>query len=332
MARLMSTTFDPLTAGPGSAERAQPDRLFYAAGVLLDAPDLAAEQLYHRGRLARSLAYLNGSGTVSGLRVQFQSALAPGDRDPTDLIDPTDPASGRLYPEGREARILVQPGLAIDRLGRLIEVSSAACLRLQPWLDEQSPAQLEQATHPQGSAADTLITRPGSPNAITVSPANRGIVADIFIRFQICEAGGRTPAFAAGAFDATNANVPARLRDSYELNLILRPEATADLPTELPQSPWQSATTLNELQTAVFESWEETTDDWAIDQTGQNRPEPRAEHAVSQDTTAVLLARLLILPGDADTGRALAAQVDNYSRSFVYPNGAIASWIAIANP
>ncbi|MEA5463928.1 hypothetical protein [Leptothoe sp. PORK10 BA2] len=324
----MSTTFDPLAAGPGSADRALPDRLFYAAGVLLDAPDLAAEQLYHRGRLARSLAYLQGSGTVSGLRVLFQSALAPGDRDPNDLIDPEDTNSGRLYPDGREARILVQPGLAIDRLGRLIEVPGASCLRLQPWLDEQPTAQKEQATHPQGAAADTLISRTGSPNGITVSAANRGIVADVFIRFQVCEAGGRTPAFAAGAFDATNANVPARLRDSYEINLILRPEATNDLPTELPLSPWQTATSLSELQTALFESWEETTADWDE----QNRPEPRAEHATGQDTTSVFLARLLIIPGDEDSGRSLAAQVDNYSRSFLYPNGAIARWIAIANP
>lgn len=325
----MSTTFDPLAVGPGSADRALPDRLFYAAGVLLDAPDLAAEQLYHRGRLARSLAYLYGSGTVSGLRVLFQSALAPGDRDPLEPLNPADPADpGRLYPDGREARILVQPGLAIDRLGRLIEVPGAACLRLQPWLDEQNTTQIEQATHPQRAAADTLISSAGSSNSITVSAANSGIVADIFIRFQVCEAGGRTPAFAAGAFDATNANVPARLRDSYEINLILRPEATADLPTELPRSPWQAATSLSELQTALFESWEETTADWDA----QNRPDPRAEHATGQDTTAVFLARLLIVPGDADSGRSLVAQVDNYSRTFIYPNGAIARWIDIANP
>lgn len=325
----MTTTFDPLSAGPGSAERALPDRVFYAPGVLLDAPDLAAEQLYHRGRLARSLAYLQGAGTVSGLRVLFQSALEPGDRDPADPLNPDDPADpGRLYPEGRDARILVQPGLALDRLGRQIEVAGAACLRLQPWLDEQPEAQIAQASHPQPDAADTLISQADSPEAITVSAANRGIVADVFIRFTVCEAGGRTPAFAAGPFDATNANVTARLRDSYELTLVLRPEATADLPTELPRNPWAAATTLSELQTAIFDTWAETTADWDE----QNRPDPRAEHAAGQDTTAVFLARLLITPADADTGTPLSVQLDNYSRSFVYPNPAIARWIALVTP
>ena len=325
----MSTTFDPLSAGPGSADRALPDRVFYAPGVLLDAPDLAAEQLYHRGRLARSLAYLHGSGTVSGLRVLFQSALEPGDRDPTEPINPDDPADpGRLYPEGREARLLVQPGLAIDRLGRQIEVVSAACLRLAPWLEEQPEEQLSQATHPQADAADTLISLADSPEAITVSGANSGIVADVFIRFTVCEAGGRTPAFATGPFDATNANVTARLRDSYELTLVLRPETTADLPTELPRSLWAEATTLSELQTAMFDSWAETTADWDE----LNRPDPRAEHAAGQDTTAVFLARLLITPEDEDNGTPLSVNLDNYSRSFVYPTPAIARWIALATP
>lgn len=325
----MSTRFDPLAVGPGSADRALPDRLFYAPGVLLDAPDLAAEQLYHRGRLARSHAYLQGSGTVSGLRVRFQAALAPGDRDPSDPSNPDDPTDpGRLYPDGREARILVQPGLAIDRLGRLIEVPGAACLRLQPWLEEQSDAAKTQATHPQPGSDETVISRATSPTAITVSATNTGLVADVFIRFRVCEAGGLTPAFAAGAFDATNANVPARLRDGYELSLVLRPEATGDLPTELPRSPWEGAINLGELQTAIFESWEETTADWDA----QNRPEPRAEHAAGQDTTAVFLARLLIVPADEAAGRALSAQVDNYSRSFVYPTGAIARWIELVTP
>ncbi|MCC6874636.1 MAG: hypothetical protein IT378_10055, partial [Sandaracinaceae bacterium] len=38
-----------------------PERTFYAPGVFLDAEDMKAEQLYHRGRLARVLAYLHGS-------------------------------------------------------------------------------------------------------------------------------------------------------------------------------------------------------------------------------------------------------------------------------
>jgi hypothetical protein len=49
-----------------AAER--PDRPFYATGVLLDAEDFLDEQTYHRGRLARALAYLHGTGTIAGSR------------------------------------------------------------------------------------------------------------------------------------------------------------------------------------------------------------------------------------------------------------------------
>ena len=40
-----------------------PDRVHYKTGVLLNADDFIAEQNYHRGRLARALACVNGSGT-----------------------------------------------------------------------------------------------------------------------------------------------------------------------------------------------------------------------------------------------------------------------------
>ena len=82
----MSTSTDPLS------EKVQsPDRLFFATGVLLDAEDFKAEQLYHRGRLSRALAYLHGYGTVAGLKVEWQPPLEPG----------TDPD----FPAGREEQI-----------------------------------------------------------------------------------------------------------------------------------------------------------------------------------------------------------------------------------
>ena len=37
---------------------------------------------------------------------------------------------------------------------------------------------------------------------------------------------GKTPAFAVGPFDATDAVVPSRLRDEYELRLVPRPHGT----------------------------------------------------------------------------------------------------------
>src|SRR5207244_10116355 len=52
-----------------------PDRVFYAFGRMLSVQDFDDEQTYHRGRLARAMAYLEGSGTVAGLKVLYQGGL-----------------------------------------------------------------------------------------------------------------------------------------------------------------------------------------------------------------------------------------------------------------
>ena len=91
---------------------APPDRVHYATGVLLAADDFLDEQDYHRGRLARTLAYLHGSGTVAGLRVEHHPAVEATDEAPA-----------------REEELMVKAGLAIDRLGRLVEVPRDACIR-----------------------------------------------------------------------------------------------------------------------------------------------------------------------------------------------------------
>ena len=53
-----------------------PDRVNYATGVLLGAEDFQAEQDYHRGRLARALAYAMGHGTLAGLEAVYEAITA----------------------------------------------------------------------------------------------------------------------------------------------------------------------------------------------------------------------------------------------------------------
>jgi hypothetical protein len=53
---------DPLYAGP------QPERAAYATGMLLDAQDFIDEQTYHRGRLARALAFWRAAAPSPGSR------------------------------------------------------------------------------------------------------------------------------------------------------------------------------------------------------------------------------------------------------------------------
>jgi len=272
-----------------------PDRVFYATGVLLDPTDFIAEQVYHRGRLARALAYMQGSGTVAGLKVDW---IAPG---------PT-----------QEEEIVCRPGMAIDRLGRIIEVPRNACIRLGVWYDamaQTNPSDLVEAFH----------TSVG------------GVIVDVFIKFVSCER-GKTPALASGPFDATDAAVPSRLRDSYQLDLVLRKEQPTPEkpgPPPLPVTIWPdlSAITnaddkLKALRDAIFSNWKEGTDNRDLN----GLPDPLPEQVENQDPTSVFLARLTV-PATAGNppARSSGATItpDNYSRSFVYPIGALMRWIGL---
>jgi len=95
-----------------------PDRVNYSNGMLLDATTFQDEQSYHRARLAQSLLWLHGPGTVGGLNLVYTKTQADGDN-----------------PETEELKI--EPGLAIDCLGRTIYVPEPYCLNLHAWIDDR---------------------------------------------------------------------------------------------------------------------------------------------------------------------------------------------------
>jgi hypothetical protein len=203
------------------------DRLRYEIGVLLDATDFSAEQSYHRGRLARALAYLHGFGTVAGLEVTQAPAIPLEQRE-----------------------LSVGAGLAVDQLGRLVEVPTDACIKLHRWYWQEGLALSDFSVF----AAANYNVSPGLPG---LPPS--GIVADLFLRFRACEH-GKTPSFAVGPFDATDAVVAARLRDGYELQLV--PRTAAYPPPPVPPSPFPSpaeeadpVTRWEELRKVIFRSW-----------------------------------------------------------------------------
>ena len=277
-----------------------PDRVNYATGVLLGAEDFQAEQDYHRGRLARALAYAIGCGTLAGLEVDHEPAQPAAGDDPA-----------------RSERLLVAPGLAIDRLGRLLEVAASRCLRLAEWYEAQSPQLLRQAWHDAGALWS------GSPS---------GVAADLFIRFFVCER-GKTPAFASDAFDSFDSVTAHRLRDGFELELVLRQEASPALPQ--PQWPdfGSDAATLRD---AIFAAWRQG----SAFSAGEGL-DPLPEHVPGQDTSALFLARLLLPadqgPAGARPARRLAeaVAVRNDLRPFVLTANALARWFGIqetANP
>jgi len=284
----MSLELDPLAKAQAQGE--SQDRLWYATGVLLDAEDFLDEQTYHRGRLARALAYLYGSGTVAGLRVVWEPTVDPG----ADVS----------LPDGRPERIKVEPGLAIDRLGRLIELPRMACIRLNRWYEVQADDDLAQGWH-------------GAPF--------NGVVVDVFLTFVACER-GKTPAFAAGPYDALDPVVPSRIRDGYAVTLVIRKEADPPVPV----NQWPDLSGISDpseradrMRQAVFGAWREGTQWRELD----GKLAPMLEHAAGQDATAVLLARL-VLPATQASAAArpqrtedAPVRVDNNIRPIVFNPG-----------
>lgn len=274
----------------------QPERLYYAPGVFLDAEDLLAEQTYHRGRLARVLDYLHGTGTVAGLRVT-----------PPDAND----------------ELHVQAGVAIDRLGRLVEVPRAACVNLGKWLQYHQQALLNPDEH---EGEGRLLT--------SLSTDRTELVADVFLRLEVCER-GRTPAFATGPFDALDATVPNRLRDGYSLSLVLRGGDSAGLPTTTLPSRAEDEdfdTFASRMEDYVLNAWHHGS---------TNFRDGQLEHDAStlgtDDPSSIFLARIRI-PVNVDADGipqrvAGAVEVDNHSRSFVYSSAAVFAWLrALGRP
>jgi hypothetical protein len=169
--------------GESLAPRGVPERVNYATGVLLGAEDFAAEQLYLRGRMGRAFAALYGHGTMAGLRVS-----CPANDNP-------------------ELEVQVLPGLAMDRLGRLMEIRRTQCIHIVRWLAQRQ------------STSATALERAAVIDAVREdTPGERRLVFDVFARFAICPH-GKTPAFAAGPFNATDYVVASRLADAFELSL-----------------------------------------------------------------------------------------------------------------
>jgi hypothetical protein len=310
----MSTPKDPLL------ENEAPDRTYYATGVLLDTSDFVTEQTYHRGRLARALATLHGVGTASGLRVAHE----------TNQQDPV-----------QEGELAVYPGLALDPLGRQVEVSSKSCIRVKRWYEGYEPGKLLRRPKADFNIGPTTSTLP-----------DQGVVADLFLRFRVSERGW-TPAMASGLYDATDTVSPARLRDGYELRLVPRTEA---LPPSVPDSPWPlptggqtwptPSTTADQtarrsaLKKALLDSWHPgrpalldklwdsafLPDELRFDKSQPEGKEP--------DPAWVFLARVVIgVSGSNDSGnrpvRTGTVFVDNEMRPFAITVAALARWLGI---
>lgn len=297
-------TADPLYLAP------PPDRPHYATGMLLDAADFRDEQTYHRSRLAQAVAFLSGGGTLAGLRVTH----APG--------------SGTAAEE-----IQIAAGVAIDRIGRLVELPRPACLRLQRWWDGHAGGDgdpLRQATYDDPGELLSQRARDSAGNDGLPPMPGRAVIADVFLRFLACPR-GFTPSFADGPFDALDAVATSRLRDAYELQLVLRPDLTegpGSLPDRGPDfdAIADDADRVAAMQEAVLDAWPVRGRAGA-----PNELPPLQEHPVGIDPTAQFLARIAI-PVDGANPPArdgLAVVVDNAARRFVPSSQLIQRWVGL---
>jgi hypothetical protein len=241
-------------------------RAFYATGVLLDAQHLDAEQLYDRRWLARALSYLHGSGTLAGLEVTWEKA------------------SG-----GRSERLLVKPGIALDRLGRIIEVPRDADLALDRWLDGQSDAHLIGG----------------------FKPSLQGVVADVFVRLVPGEP-GETP---RSAYEVT-------------LYLRQEPDPPP-LPSPAWPVFTRTDGARRELQDAIFAGWHEGVDwadRGGPEALPEHVP---GQDPTSVFLARLVVPATLPATGGRPIRTAGEVVVDNRSRRFVYPPAALARWVGL---
>ena len=166
--------------------RIRPERVNYENGVLLDENDFKDEQNYFRGRLGRALAFLHGSGTVAGLEVAESQA--------------------------EDHVIVVNSGLALDPIGRLIELPVPYCIRAPEWFAAQDQQDLAESFANSGTGS---------------------VVVDLFIRFNVCGR-GMTPYLGGGNTEGTDAFTYNRLLDGAAFDMEIRTELAPDWPTPDP--------------------------------------------------------------------------------------------------
>ncbi len=256
-----------------------PQRPSYRDGMLLDSSDFQDEQGYHRGQLARALQRLHGYGTAAGLQMIYYPKGSVRAEDNTVRT---------------EEEIGVGAGIAVDRLGRFIEVTQPQYLRLGRWFTFQT------SQHPE----KIVPFRDGA--------GQRFLVADAFIAFLEADQGLR-PSFPDAAVEASDAVVPSRTLDTFEL--VLEPRR-CDPATSLPPVPAKRfaapPTTRQQLLDAVYSAYQPPA---PIEYPPQFGDDPA-------DTTAVFISRIQIrLLDDPDTSltrnASLAVTIDDSARPLI---------------
>lgn len=163
------------------------ERVAYQSGMMLGLEAIRDEQAYHRRRLTRHQYWLHGYGTVAGMAVTLSHIPA------TEEVEET-------------IRIIVDPGIGIDGLGRDVLVNETYCINLNAWIKARQPAELLEG---YDDASNTLLLQ-------------------VTVRQRDCQTGFQ-PTLARAVNAGTDAVKASRNRDSILLELLpLSPDSVDD--------------------------------------------------------------------------------------------------------
>lgn len=271
-------------------------RVAYEAGMMLGLEATRDEQGYHRRRLNRNQYWLHGFGTIAGMAVSI---------DPSTTTTPT---------VNETVRVIVGPGVGIDRLGREILIHEPYCISLAEWLKSQPAQNLLEGF----DSAQDLLT------------------LEIYARQRDCEVAAQ-PVLARKLNLSTDAVQPSRLADSVHLEMMAVLPAAPDSRFQ----PWGNHEAIDDALPATLTNSEVAT----ITAAGttplakQLRAHVRLLYAledgvVSTDTASedleraarLLLARISISVNDISSilVNPSVIEVNNLVRPFVKTSGLLA--------
>jgi hypothetical protein len=209
----------------------------------------------------------------------------------------------------------VTGGLAIDRVGRMIEAPVTVCILLQSWLASQTVSDLTAAVH------------------------SGNLLVDVFATFVACTR-GVTPCFATqDDYDATDAFTANRVLDSFAMQLILRTDSAPMLPKDpwVPSGPAPAGSVTADIAKALKQSLLLATSGAAAGSPFTSDGPTAAEIPPGLDPSSVFLARISIpatgaaAPGNPPTLNLSGIVIDNLSRLFLYPGSLVARSIGLAS-
>jgi hypothetical protein len=222
--------------------------------------------------------------------------------------------------------VAVTAGLAIDRVGRLIDVPRTVCILLNNWLAQQIASWQAQIANPQ--PGQTPIP---DPNLAVYNGTT--LVCDVFATFVPCTR-GLTPCFATeDDYDATDAFSPNQWLDSFAMQLVLRTDGTPPLPPPTPADPWKPSGPLVASGSGLTAANETTLQNLLLGAMAGPTAKP-VEYPPLFDTSSVFLARIKIAATTGASGQPpvfnlAQVSIDNNSRLFIYPAGLLARLIGL---